>query len=190
MIRAVALILLAGAAQAEEMRPQEAERLAAFDTTFGEAVRGALAEGRRGDVDLLQEALSGPALAPVQSQLAGDWRCRTLKLGGLAPLTAYAPFDCRFTPEGAVFRFEKLSGSQRTSGTVFADDAGRLIYLGVGYVADAEPVAYADLPDGLAGDGIIQPQVGLVEQVSPTKARILFPAPVVESQFDILYLTR
>lgn len=190
MIRALALILLAGSASAQDMRPQETDRLAGFDATFGAALRGALAEGRRGDIDLLQEALSGAALAPVQSQLAGDWRCRTIKMGGLLPLTVYAPFDCRFTPDGATFRFEKLSGSQRTSGTVFADDQGRLIYLGVGYVADADPVAYADLPDGIAGDGATQPQVGVVEQVSAGKARILFPAPVVESQFDILYLTR
>lgn len=184
-----ALILLASAAAAQDIRPQEADRLAAYDATAGRAVLNALAGGSLGDVDLLQEALSGTPVPALQTTLPGDWKCRTLKLGGVQPLVSYAPFDCRITPDGATFTFEKLTGSQRTRGTIQLTD-GQMIYLGVGYVDGENPPAYGDLPPGFQGGSAVQPQVGVVEQSGPDRLRILFPAPVVESDLDILYLTR
>ena len=185
-----ALLLAAGAAQADTpIRPQEAARLAAFDAHFGAAMKEAMAGGARGAVDLLQEALEGAPYPAYQTTLDGDWSCRTLKLGGMGALVAYAPFDCRFTADGDGFVFEKLSGSQRTRGRVSLID-GQMVYLGVGVVADAAPQEYAALPAEFAGDGEVQPQVALVEQSGPDSARLLFPAPVTESRFDILYLTR
>ena len=185
----LALALVATIAGAQEMRPQEAARLAEFDLHFGRALRPALAGGARGDVDLLQEALAGEPLPPLSTALSGDWRCRMLKLGGDLPLVAYAPFDCRITQDGDGYLFEKLTGSQRMTGRIALRD-GRMIYLGTGFVADATPTAYADLAPDFAGDGTIAPQVALVEQPSPDRARLLLPAPVVESAFDVLYLTR
>ena len=188
LIRTLAL-LAATPLMAEDMRPQETQRLAAYHATAGQALLDALSGGSRGDVDQLQEVLSGAPIPPLETTLAGDWSCRTLKLGGLRPLTVYAPFQCRITPDGTAFQFEKLTGSQRTIGTIALRD-GQMIYLGTGFVADATPIPYADLPADFAGDGTIKPQVGVVEQTGPDTARILFPAPVNESLLDILYLTR
>ena len=185
----LALACLALPAPAQEMRPQEEVRLAALDETAGRALRAALAGGSRGDVDLLQEAMAGTPLAPIETTLAGDWSCRTLKLGGLTPLTAYAAFDCRITADGDGFTLEKLTGSQRTTGRISARD-GTMVYLGNGFVEGTDPIAYDDLDPDFPGDGSLQPQVGLVEQPGPDRIRILFPAPVVESDLDILYLTR
>jgi hypothetical protein len=171
------------------MRAQEQVRLDGYDQSAGKAILAALAGGSRGDVDQLQDALSGVPLAPLATTLSGEWDCRTLKLGGLNPLTVYAPFKCVFAPDGTAFTFEKLTGSQRTVGRVTMQDR-TMIYLGFGYVADEAPMDYADLPPEDFGDGLYQPQVGIVEQTGPNTARILFPAPVVESDFDLLYLTR
>lgn len=171
------------------MRPNEAARLAAFDATFGQAIRAALAQGRRGDVDTLQEALSGTPIPPLATTLPGDWRCRTIKLGGIAPLTVYAPFDCRITPDGTTFEFAKRSGSERTSGTIKLID-GQMIYLGVGTVGDAPPRAYDSLHPAFRGTDTLAPQIAVVEQAGPNHIRMLFPAPINESVFDILYLTR
>lgn len=192
MIRSFLLtIAVAGAAQADEapMRAQEKLRLDGFQASAGKALLQALSQGTLGDVDQLQEALFGTPLAPLATTLAGEWDCRTFKLGGTAPLTVYAQFKCAFEPDGTAFTFEKLTGSQRTIGRVTMQDR-TMIYLGVGYVADEVPMAYADLPPEDFGDGTYQPQVGIVEQMGPTTARILFPAPVNESDFDLLYLTR
>lgn len=190
MIRPLLISLaLAGAANAEQMRAVEAGKLAAFDATLGQALRAALAGGARGDVDLLQEALAGTPIPPLATTLPGDWRCRTIKLGGITPLTAYAPFSCRITAQGATFRFEKLTGSQRTSGTIRLLD-GQMIYLGVGTVGDAPQRAYADLHPAFLGTAEVTPQVAVVEQAGPDHVRLMFPSPVNESLFDVLYLTR
>lgn len=171
------------------MRGQEQVRLDAYHTTAGRAILRALSAGNLGDVDLLQEVLSGEPLPAFSTTLEGEWDCRTLKLGGDIPLVVYAPFECVFAPDGRAFTFEKTTGSQRTVGRVVLQDRV-MIYLGVGYAAEAEPMAYADLPAADFGDGTYQPQVGLVEQTGPNTARIMFPAPVTESLFDVLYLTR
>lgn len=190
MLRPILISLaLTGAAQAQDMRPIEAEKLAQLDHTFGMAIRAALSGGARGDVDLLQEVMAGAPLPPLATALAGDWRCRTLKLGGITPLTAYAPFNCRITADGAKFRFEKLSGSQRTSGTVQLLD-GQMIYLGVGTVGEAPARDYAGLHPAFLGTAKVTPQIAIVEQPERNRIRLLFPAPVNESLFDILYLTR
>ena len=185
----LALAVMSAPLQAQQIRPQEATRLAAFDEIAGRALLRAMALGARGDVDMLQEALSGAPLPPLETSLEGDWSCRTLKLGELVPLVVYAAFKCRISRDGAQFRLEKLTGSQRSTGTIQMRD-GQMIYLGVGTVGDAPAVAYDSLAPDFEGDGEVQPQVGIVEQPSPNAARILFPAPVTESEFDILSLTR
>ena len=121
------LAVLAAPAFAQDIRPQEADRLAGFEANLGPTLLSALAAGSRGDVDMLQEALSGTPLPPLQTALPGDWKCRTLKLGGLLPLTVYAQFDCRITPDGDGFLFEKLTGSQRSTGRIALRD-GRMVY--------------------------------------------------------------
>ena len=98
--------------------------------------------------------------------LAGEWACHTFKLGGIAPLTVYAQFKSAFEPDGTAFTFEKLTGSPRTMGRVTMQDR-TMIYIGVGYVADEPPMAYADLPPEDFGDRIYQLQVGIVQQTEP-----------------------
>ncbi len=184
-----ALCLIAAHVSAQDMRPQEERRLADFHATAGAAILQAMAGGRRGDVDLLQEVLAGAPLDPLQTTLPGTWNCRVLKLGGAVPLVAYANFKCEIAPDGDGFTLQKQSGSQLTKGRIALRD-GQMIYLGVGYVAETEPPAYAALTPAVTGNGAFQPEVGLVEQPDPDRVRILFPAPILESDFDILYLTR
>ena len=172
-----------------QMRTQERQRLDQFHASAGRAVLQAMSGGDLGDIDLLQEALSGSPLPALGTSLAGHWSCRTIKLGGSIPLIVYAPFKCEITPDGAAFNFVKSTGSQRGIGQITLKD-GTIIYLGVGHVADADPMLYSDLPPEDFGNGIYQPQVGIVEQTSLNMVRIMFPAPVNEGLFDLLYLTR
>ena len=112
-----------------------------------------------------------------------------MKLGGLTRLTVYTNFKCRMTLDITGIRFEKLTGSQRTSGRIEMRD-GRAVYLGVGYVSSEAPQSYSELAPNFEGSGTITPDVAVFERVSDTRARLLFPAPVNESDFDILELTR
>lgn len=183
-------LALAVPAQAQtDLRAADAARLQGFDTVAGEALLQALSAGAPGDVAALSKALSGRPQIAFDPGLTGDWRCRTMKLGGIAPLTVYTNFQCRFTPGATGFDFEKLTGSQRTRGTITLRD-GRAVYIGVGFVAGENPPDYADLPTDFRSDGRIQTDVAIFERVSPTRARLMFPSPAVESDFDILELTR
>ena len=187
---ALALICAALPATAQQtLRPQEQSRLERFDQTAGRAMLQAFQTGSPAEVDALTRALSGTAQVAFDEGLGGEWSCRTMKLGGLTGLVVYSPFKCRLTFQGDGYLFEKLSGSERTRGVISLRD-GRAIYAGVGYVAGKTPPDYADLAADFAGDGEIQPDIAVFERVSNQRARLMFPAPVVESDFDILELTR
>ncbi|WP_418591840.1 DUF4893 domain-containing protein [Ponticoccus sp. (in: a-proteobacteria)] len=191
----LAALALTGPALAQDiasLRPADSERMAALDAHFGAAMREALAGGAPEDIAVLTQAMAGAA-GPVAG-LAGDWRCRTLKLGEISALVVYGNFDCRITEAGpGRWEMQKRTGSQRTEGAIVSGPGGTLTYYGVGYVAGGPAVDYAGLPpdDQTAiepGQTVAQP--GIVEQVSQTHARVLFPDPILESRFDILYLTR
>ncbi|MBD3663953.1 DUF4893 domain-containing protein [Sulfitobacter aestuariivivens] len=171
------------------LRPDDAARLDGFTTSAGNALLQALSGGDSQDIAALTKALSGAPQIAFDETLSGDWRCRTMKLGGISPLVVYTPFGCRITATDTGFGFEKLTGSQRTKGTIFLRN-GRAIYAGVGYVAGETVPDYADLPADFTSDGRIQSDVAVFERISPTRARLMFPSPAVESDFDILELTR
>ncbi|TKW66900.1 MAG: DUF4893 domain-containing protein [Paracoccus denitrificans] len=172
------------------VRPDDADRMANFGLHFGGALRVALAQGTPDDVAALTQSLSGAGMPAGQAldTLQGQWKCQTIKAGEGAALIVYDNFDCRI--EGT--NFEKTSGSQRTRGTIHTDSE-RLIYLGTGFVEGSDVPAYADLPvDPLnsSGAGQIWSDIAIVEAVSDNRARLIFPDPALESQMNVIYLTR
>ncbi|MFQ6550017.1 DUF4893 domain-containing protein [Aestuariibius sp. 2305UL40-4] len=186
-----ALLLTGSAAFADPaIRPADMIRFDQRDANLGAALRIAFAAGAAQDTALLTEALSG---LPNQIAPEGDWNCRILKLGGLLSLTTYPNFRCRFTRTGPnAWRIEKLTGSQRFVGDVHGGD-GEAIFLGVGHVGDAPATDYAGLPPG--DQTPVEPnqttaEIGVFEQMGPTRARLLLPDPILESDFDIVYFTR
>jgi hypothetical protein len=185
----LALLSATPALAQSDIRSEDRQRLDRYTITFGDAMLQALSGGTADDVAALTGALSGTPQIAFDESLPGDWKCRTMKLGGNTPLVVYTNFTCRFSigPQG--FDFEKLSGSQRTKGSILLRD-GRAIYIGVGYAAGQTPPAYQDLPEDFQSDGTIQTQIAVFERVSSSRARLMFPAPAVESDFDILELTR
>ena len=114
--------------------------------------------------------------------LAGDWQCRTIKVGGLSPLVVYGWFKCRVSDDGSGWMLEKLSGSQRTKGRFYDDGEKRLIYLGSFFV-DGDPAKPY-------GSGPESDQVGYAFRTGPAGWRIEFPAPYYESKLDILEFKR
>lgn len=180
---------LTGGVAAQEMRPQEQSRLDRFERIAGEALMEAMSGGAAQDIAALVEALSGTPQVAFDPGMSGDWQCRTMKLGGLSPLVVYTNFDCRIEVDETGLRFEKRSGSQRTRGRIELHD-GRAVYLGVGFVATQIPQSYGKLAPDFEGTGTLYPDVGVFQRVSNSRARLMIPAPVNESDFDILELRR
>lgn len=186
----IAVLLTATSAIADPVRPADKIRLDNFDSAAGVGLMEALAGGSTADINALRNAMQGPATQ--LAGIAGDWSCRTIKAGGITPLAAYPPFDCRITAEGEDrWILEKLTGSQRLQGAIAAQD-GQIIFTGVGYTGDAPAVTYDAFPDQQQPVDPNQtvPVVGILEQTGPDSARLMMPYPLLESTFDILWLSR
>lgn len=181
--------------QGVSIRAEDSARLDGLDPAAGAALRQVFATGSDEDVALATAAFRGAAITDADPQaLAGDWSCKMTKLGGQLPVVAYPPFKCKVTTENGALKFEKLTGSQRTSGTIYRDDGPdgfRLVYLGSTFVDGDQPKAYADFPAQVDPSATeVLPDVGLVEITGNNTARIVFPQPYKESYVNVLTLTR
>lgn len=176
------------------IRAEDLSRLDGLDAAAGAALMEVMGKGSDDEVALAVSALRGAAreasaLTDV-SALAGDWNCRMTKLGGNLPAVSYPPFRCQIGADENIMQFEKLTGSQRTRGTIVRD-GDRWVYLGSTFVAGEQPKNYDDFPaevDTTATETL--PDVGVFEVTGPASARIIFPQPYRESLINVLTLTR
>lgn len=168
---------------------EDARRLAEYHSAAGEALLDAFSGGDPADLAILADVLAGDPLPPEEARavMPGDWSCRVIKMGRLLPITVYQPFRCRIGSDGSL---EKLTGSQRTKGQIHRD-GDRLVYLGTGFIAGDTPPPYAALPPfSDASDPQRVPELGVVEMIGENRGRVMFPAPYLESRFNILALSR
>lgn len=159
------------------------ERLAKLDATVVSALAEARSGGAKADVAILDAALAGTPLPLAEGyDPNGSWKCRIIKAGGTLPLTVYPWFACRITEDSGGWQFEKLTGSQRTTGSFYTLSATQLAYLGAGYVNGEKPRRYGQDPK--------ENQVAIVERRGKNRVVFLFPAPQYESKLDILVMER
>lgn len=173
---------LADGAVASLLTPEDKGRLARVDATRTAALADARTHGAPGDVVTLNRAMSGTLLSVRKTDLAGDWRCRTLKLGKSAGLVVYGWFRCRIVDDGAGWRLDKLTGSQRVSGRFYDDGETRMIFAGAQSLGDEPRQAYSR-PGA-------RNQVGIAVRPGRDRLRLEFPEPQVESAFDVMELER
>lgn len=150
----------------------------------------ALEQARRlrgsGDLDSLGDLIDPDAARPNVAPPAGDYRCRTVKLGsqggeqGLG-YVVYGWFACRIeqTPRG--LRFTKLTGSQRPAGLFFPENDRQMVMLGSMALA-SEPAAnsYGQRPE--------RDLVAIVERIGERRWRLVVPWPQNESNLDLIEL--
>ena len=206
MPRSFALLLLAplalaGCARSREVvappsaeRPSEAWRALATEDDRGRVRRwrnswtDALAQARAADDAAV--AREGPLLDPDAAlpnprPPAGDYRCRTVKLGAQSPENArfriVEPRLCRIAAEGSRLHFTMLEGPQRPIGTLFPDVGRRMVFLGTLQLGD-EALAYS------YGRDRERDMVGLLERIGERRWRLVLPAPHFESLLDVIEL--
>ena len=117
---------------------------------------------------------------------AGEYRCRTIKLGGqtdgLLDYIAYPFFACRIgAGEGTTLEFTKLTGSQRPIGRLFPESRRRMVFLGTLQLGDEQ----ATLRYGHDRD---RDMAGVLERIGERRWRLVFPYPAFESTLDVLEL--
>lgn len=166
--------------------PADRIRLDNYAQTRQQAIDEARRSGEPGELAQLETILAKRVQTFEGFDMTGNWQCRTIKVGakteGLLSLIVYGWFKCRVTDDGSGWKLEKISGSQRTTGRFYDENARRLIYLGSQYVNEEKPKPY--------GSGPETDQVGYAFRTGPKEWRIELPAPYYESKLDILEFRR
>jgi hypothetical protein len=170
------------------------QRLMSLDEAWANALTAAR-RNNAADVDrlgvLLQPSAprdggaAGPALASPQPT-PGDYRCRTIKLGGDKglPFVAYGWFRCRIElSPGGDLTFTKLTGSQRQQGRLYPWTDRALAFVGAeAWGNETTYPAYGQNPE--------RDEVGALERIGPDRWRLLLAWPKQESVLDVIELVR
>ena len=159
-------------------------RLREWRTAFTRALEQARTGGHAADIER-ESVLLNPDAALGGPIPNGEYRCRVIKLGakseGLLNYIAYPAFRCRVSQQGGIQHFDKLSGSQRPHGTIYAADQLKSVFLGTMVLGD-ETIAYQ------YGRDPERDLAGWVERIGERRWRILFPYPHYESTLDVVEL--
>jgi hypothetical protein len=134
---------------------------------------------------MVDGVMAGEAAKLAPAKMAGDWRCRVIKLSQKPdlPIIAYSDFKCRITDDGAGLSLQKLTGSQRTNGTFYDINENKLAYVGALSLGDVKRVTRY-------GEDQESNEVGYLIPLSANRMRLELPSPMVESNFDVLELRR
>lgn len=162
------------------------ERYNRLDAAWSLALQQARRQRGSGDLASTGGLIDPDAGRPSVAPTAGDYRCRTVKLGsqggedGLG-YVVYGWFDCRIeqTPNG--LKFVKLTGSQRPAGLLFPEHDRRMVLLGSMALADEPPAnSYGQRPD--------RDLIAVLERIGERRWRLAIPWPQNESNLDLIEL--
>jgi hypothetical protein len=159
-------------------------RIDRLDATRAKALeRAEIADA--GTVRLIKDVVGAQAQPIDVKALPGNWRCRSLKLGGeIGPASVNSFFACRIRMAGNALVFEKTTGSVRRSAKLSEIDAYRLLYYG----------AYFAERDKSQGYGVGKPydEVGMLTQIARNRLRIELPEPYAyaEALHEVIELAK
>lgn len=161
------------------MSEEDTRILEEFDARRKAAVTAAMDGSNAAAAGVLRQVLAGNVLPFGDGHdPSGDWRCRYLKLGGDPALTVYGWFSCRIFDDGAGWIVQQIDGSQRSMGRLYDLPQERLLYLGALHYAYEPPLWF--------GHDASRNQIALLTRLDDGRMRLEFPAPLVDSEFDIL----
>jgi hypothetical protein len=144
-----------------------------------------------GDASVIGLVMNPPGHAIPGQALAGTWRCRQVKLGGMESYMVYSAwFTCSIRARNGGLVLQKMNGSQRFMGTLYPDN-GAWVYLGASS-AKGEPLplhAYSGASASVGASVTPDDQIGLLTGIGDNHLRLEIPA-VQESLLDVVEFTR
>lgn len=164
---------------------QDRQRIRNWHSSWTAALADARANGFGAQVEREGVLLQPLAALPNAHLPAGDYRCRTIKVGSRGPgglaYVAYGWFRCRVAAEQGLSSLTKMTGSQRPVGLIFPDNLKRQVFLGTLVLGDeAMALSY--------GTDRMRDMAGLVERIGDNRWRLVLPAPAYESLLDVIEL--
>jgi hypothetical protein len=165
---------------------EDRRRLSNWREAWDEALVQAQAGGHQGEIAAAGALLQPDAALTEPLPPAGDYDCRTIKLGSTAndglTYVAYPPFLCRIGREGDRVTFTTLTGSQRPIGRLFGDETRRTVFLGTLQLGDER----RSFQYGVDRERDL---IAALERVGDRRWRLVFPYPHHESVLDVIELT-
>lgn len=161
-----------------ELSVDDEDRMRNFDLARAQGLAEALVAESADERETVSWLFS-QGFEAIETIPDGDYRCRTIKLGGISPLVVYDFFDCQISGDGT--RIEKTSGSQRFNGDLIPVGQA-LFYQGAGHYNDDPLLSYGEDPE--------QNQVGCLYRVGggDGQYRLELPFPLRESTHDVIEL--
>lgn len=191
LVAAAAIVATpAFAAWQDRASPYDVERLAHLSEARAAGMQEAAQGASPSDLAAARGVLNRNTRPAAISALAGNWRCRTIKLGGMAPSVVYSWFNCRIGAHDGHAYFEKLSGTQHFGGALYQHESGGYVFLGGMNWSKDTPASYSSARRPIGADTTPSDAVGLLSSIGPNVARIEFPYPAQESTFDVIELRR
>jgi len=185
-----ALAAPAFAAWQNEVNTYDQSRLFRLEDSRADGLRQAERGAPRRDLDVIHEALNSRGDPISGRELLGTWRCRQMKLGGLTPSIVYDWFTCRVRDTRNGLYFEKLTGTEKISGYLEEYEGGRMLLLGAITVKKEMPKPYSGANTGAGAPTTSSDAIGVISSTGRGRARIEFPYPNIESDFDVMELRR
>jgi Domain of unknown function (DUF4893) len=190
----VTLALVLGATPAfagwrDEASPADIDRLVQLPQIRAAAINDAQHGQGRGDWRIIPRLMGPEGRAVPVRALMGDWRCRQIKLGRMSSYMVYDQwFRCNIRPFNGGLLLQKMNGSQRFVGHLFAEN-GAWVYLGSSS-AKAEPWHnYSGRSPSIGAQITPDDQIGLLTGIGDNHLRLEIPA-VQESLLDIVEFAR
>jgi hypothetical protein len=155
-------------------QPRDRARLDSLTDAWAEALESVRGGGHAPAVAAAGALLDSRPAGDGAQPIAGNYRCRSLRLGTTDPdasaFIAYPAFRCRVRIEGGVTIFEKLNGSQRTAGVILPGTPVRSVLIGTEAMGNESGYpAY--------GSNAERDRIAAVERVGPDRWRLVFPRP-------------
>jgi hypothetical protein len=160
-------------------------RIRDWRKTFIKALDGARANGHGPAIAAEGQLLVPDSALASATPPAGEYRCRTIKLGvkgaQKGDYAVYPGLRCRVAAREGGLSLAVVTGPQRSFGRLFPDSTRRLVFLGTLQLGDEQ---------GLIRYGAdeMRDMTGLVERIGARRWRLVLPAPHFESALDVVEL--
>jgi hypothetical protein len=157
-------------------------------------VRAAALEASRrgrgeGDARVIGGIMNPQGRAIPAQALAGTWRCRQVKLGGMESYMVYSAwFSCSIRSHNGGLLLQKMNGSQRFMGTLYPEN-GAWVYLGASSARGEPWHQYSGASASVGASVTPDDQIGLLTGIGDNHLRLEIPA-VQESLLDVVEFKR
>ncbi|HEY4077494.1 MAG TPA: DUF4893 domain-containing protein [Rhizomicrobium sp.] len=169
--------------------PADAGRLAQLPQIRAAAIADARHGNGRGNARAVTQVMGAEGRTVPASALSGNWRCRQLKLGGMASYMVYDGwFNCSIRPARGGLLLQKTNGSQRFAGILYPDK-GAWVYLGASSARGEPQHTYSGNSPAIGAQVTPDDQIGLLTGIGNNHLRLEMPA-VQESLLDVVEFSR